>query len=322
MKFASATWNRLLAEVRGHQPRAGHNCRIARGKEGTLLQSTASLARWRHPWIVTCSWDAKAATWRALVRPGFVNGIDPTLNGKPLLQCGPADGLPLPLMEHDAAPPKFFELLGARNPMEGLNIGGGSGVQFVDTSWKDTFRPPPRKLFRCDLVLSVARAALNGSVEIVDPTGTSGRVVQYSPRLDMSLLDSRGSRPVLQVVPEHRARTKADDLLDRLLGVYQDAQEDVLHLARLWFLSPADHQGGVDETWAPYPQHFVFWNLAHASRRAQTAAEPKPITLFTGLAGGIGDAINQQLLGPVNDDAARISAALNAVTPEGKFWSA
>ena len=110
--------------------------------------------------------------------------------------------------------------------------------------------------------------------------------------------------------------------MDRMLGYWEDPQEDILPVARVWMLSPPEFEGdGPDESFTAFVQHFVFWNLAHASRLPEIPQVLKPITLVTGLAAGVGDRINAALLAPMNDRAQQINAALNAVSPDGKFWT-
>ncbi len=76
-----------------------------------------------------------------------------------------------------------------------------------------------------------------------------------------------------------------------------------------------------DETWTPYPQHFVFWNLQHASRLIPSAAPSRTAAAYTGLAGGVGDRINDALLSFVNDQNAEAEAFFNQADARGMFWS-
>ena len=102
-----------------------------------------------------------------------------------------------------------------------------------------------------------------------------------------------------------------------------DEQFDELKMATIWIVSPPDVGGDAepDETWTPYPQHFAFWNLQHASRLIPPRAPSKPLQLHTGLAGGIGDSINDTLLSFVNDAYAEAEAFLNQADARGIFWS-
>ena len=62
-----------------------------------------------------------------------------------------------------------------------------------------------------------------------------------------------------------------------------DEQFDELKMATVWIVSPPDVSADAepDETWTPYPQHFVFWNLQHASRLIPPRAHPD-VALFIG----------------------------------------
>jgi hypothetical protein len=323
MKFRASRWNRVVAPLASARLRAGEYARVARTGAGTILSADpAANPRWPHPWRVTAFWSAAKKRWLATVRAGFVNGEDPLLGAVPLLDLEPGEGLALPLIRwEEGRPPAFFAALGVRDPMEGLKV-GDRGVSFVDTSWQDDFRPPARQLWRCDLQIAVARLGMAGETTIVEGLGTSGNVAVYSPALQSSLLSTRGPRAVLQAVPRFEPQRKPD-LLEKLLGSWVDPQEDTLHLARVWLISPpgAGESDQPDGTWQALPQHFVFWNLAHAARVARIPPVLPPIRLITGLAAGVGDRINAALLAPINDDIQQISAAINTVTPEGRFWT-
>lgn len=113
--------------------------------------------------------------------------------------------------------------------------------------------------------------------------------------------------------------------MDRLMGSAVEPQTDEIKIATLWMVSPPNPEGGEDAipdgTWVAYPQYSVFWNLAHAPRRMVPSKPPEPITLRTGLIGGLADSIFAALLAPVNDAYSQIYAFLNASTFKGEFWT-
>jgi hypothetical protein len=102
-----------------------------------------------------------------------------------------------------------------------------------------------------------------------------------------------------------------------------DPQFDELHIATVWIVSPPDADAGAqpDHTWMAYPEHFVFWNLNHATRIVPPVAPQPPLTLRTGLAGGVGDRINDGLLSFINDHNAEAQAFLDQADARGHFWS-
>lgn len=318
MSLPAREWNKLLKWLALHaEPLPGENCRVSRSVNGTSLVPTPAAFRWRHPWQVSPEWDAVEKRWVATVRAGFVNGIDPTIGGVPLCAT-PQPRIALPVQEFLLAPPRFFEALGARDPTEGFQLGGSTGVQIVDESWKDAFRPPPRRLARCDVSLSVARAGLDSNVTLEDGSAT-GQYIDWTPSLNSTLLSLRGARPVVQASAMFEP-PRTPTLLERMMGTASDAQEDALLLATVFLLSPANFEGQPDGSWTPYVRHACFWNLAHAPRVAKIA-DSKPITLYTGIAGGMFDGIFNQLLAPGNEASDRIAAAFQSQSPEGRFWT-
>jgi hypothetical protein len=316
--ISAREWNKMRSWCIQHQnPLPGKTCRLTRTATGVFLQPDVGAFRWRHPWHVQPEWNAKKNYWQTTIRPGFVNGIDPTINGIPLAS-DPAPAIVLPVAELGKKPIPFFERLGVRDPWEGIRLGGDFGVQIIDESWKDAFRPPPRRLAQCDIVLSIARAGLDGAVTIQDAAST-GQRIDYTPRLNTTLLDSQGARPIIRAIAEFKKPT-IPTLLERLMGEITDPQEDAMLLATVFLLSPPNYEGPIDQAWTPYVRHACFWNLAYATRAAKID-DPKPITLFTGLVGGMFDGFFNQLLAPGNEAVDRIRGAINSISPEGKFWT-
>lgn len=323
MKFPSEVWNGVVPPLVRARALAGTNVFVAETAAGTMLHADERAAQDPHAWRCRAFWNAEEKRWEATVLPGFVNGQDAAINGVPLLDMEHDDGgLVLPLGEIATKPLKFFALLGVRNPEDtGMSVSEAGGVTIVDESWKDAFRPPPRNLAFCDIQLSVARMGMAGAVQIEDMSGTSGRVASFYPRPMTSLLQSRGARPVLQAVREFEPQ-HPPTLLERLMGTWVDPQEDILHIARVWMLSPPDWEGGPpDSSWTPIPQHFCWWNLGHETRMPEVPRAFQPIQLFTGLAGGFADGIFNQMLAPGNDQMQRVEAAMQTVTAEGRFWT-
>ena len=76
-----------------------------------------------------------------------------------------------------------------------------------------------------------------------------------------------------------------------------------------------------DGTWQPYPQHSVFWNLAHEARRPPPETPFQPLRFFLPLAGGVAQPIVDSILAPINDAYAAILNALKETTFKGEFWT-
>jgi len=336
ISFPALEWNALVASLIRHaHPIPGDNCRITRESRGTALRPDMRAFRWQHPWQCTAFWDADRKQWRSRIRPGFLDGQDPVIpdgadpkrkaesepdlpdTDAPILE--PGASVNLPLAPWSLRPNRYFERLGVRDPMEGFRAGGGMGVQIVDESWRDALRPEPRQLYRCDIVLSKARPGMSGEVTLL-PTA-SGNAAIFTPSYQTTRLDQVGPRGRITATPLF-APTPPPTLSERLAGDFNEAQEDQLHLATIWLLSPpGDLVSKPGQQWEPHYQHHVFWNLAHTAPLPVIPRIPPPITLGTGLLGGLADSIFNQMLAPGNDAAANISTALNAVSPAGKFHS-
>jgi len=169
---------------------------------------------------------------------------------------------------------------------------------------------------------------VNGTIQINDSTGTSGSVVSYVPEFDLTALKKYGNRPRLMQVgnlKEKQAVTARQRIIGTLTGnAPTDFPEDELLVCTVYLLSPpgADSSTALDGTWQPYVSHNLFYNLNHASQNLATVKSPPgPITIYTGLAGGLGDAIANQDLATINDAAAALASGLVNVTQEGKFWT-
>jgi len=212
--------------------------------------------------------------------------------------------------------PKFFETLGVRP----ANPGSRRTAAYDPQSEEER----TRELRACDIVLVTPRVATNQSVEIQDPL-VGAQTVSISTTFNDSYARSAEFKHRLVAVPKWE-RPREPTALDRLMGVAIEPQTDELKIATLWMVSPPNPEGGEeavpDGTWSAFPQYDVFWNLAHAPRRAVPAKPPDPLTLRTGLAGGLADVIFASLLAPINDAHDRIHAFLNATTFKGEYWTA
>jgi hypothetical protein len=91
----------------------------------------------------------------------------------------------------------------------------------------------------------------------------------------------------------------------------------------VYLVSPlgAAYFSAPDATWQAFVQHRVFWNLHHGTNQLPPPLDAKPLTLNTGLAGGVGDRINQFLLAQVNDANSATAQFLGRNTIEGIFWT-
>jgi hypothetical protein len=276
-------------------------------------------AGWRYPWFPTVRWKDKA--WHVNIRPGFVNGQDPEVAGYGDLIDGPWIRLPAfrEVPGEGSLLPKFFERLGVKPQDTSTTVSELGGVQVDITDRTPTI--PPRLLAACDVWVSVARATYRGEVTVVDQSGTSGEVVDYAVTYDSTQLDRLGARPRL-LVGDKMPEVKAPTIYERLNGEFQDDGEDRILICTIYFLSPENAtEFSPNQLWQPFPASNAFWNMGHAARNAIPKAPPDPIRLFTGLAGGWGDLIGNQMLSSINEVSDRVNNAVNTTTNEGRFWT-
>lgn len=320
-------WNHAVRALRRGRARAGRHCLLLELPDGTLVSADPSAA-WQHPWFTVPTWDGKQ--WTATVKPGFVNEWDPTISGLPKSKEDPTDAemlsLPsIPLQGFRRIPsvgdrlPPFFKALGVLDFFEGASVDASGNV-----SLKKMPEPtqPPRGLVAMDFFVSVARATYQGHVTITDASGVTGQVADYSVSYNTDQLSRLGTRARLRQA-ERFIPVRTPTLAERLLNQFQDDGEDRTLISTVYFLSPPDKVNGVpDQTWTPFVQHHQFWNLCHRARNEPPAKPPSPIRLYTGLLGGWGDLIFNQLLTPLNELSQTASNAVATTDNAGKFWSA
>lgn len=290
----------------------GTGTRVRRhGGAGVTLEALPG-GVWKHPWFTAPLWDPAGGRWVARVKPGFVNGLDPVVPG------AGEDGEDARLLDRpdivlggfrhvgaaaDDPAPRFFHLLGVPDAR--------------GRTWRGL---PPRTLRASDLILRTARAALQGNVEVVDATGTSGTIAQYRVGLDTTRVDQVGVRARIGVTARW-VPPPPPSVAERMLGIFRDETEDVTPICTVYLLAPERTDDAPDANWAAFVRHHLFWNLRHAPRNLRPPEPPAPIILFTGLAGGIGDAIGNQILANINDLSDRVFNALNNTTNEGRYWT-
>ena len=349
-------WNKLVALVKRARPWRGVRVDTKNLLNGVVVSGDAS-GLWRHPWFIETRHDFKedgTGEWRAFFRPGFVNGRDAYITmpadwpggkapedetAKPHdvpLTDDPAPYLVLggwrnPLMPDSASAslsgqiiaaaaegyPKFFAKLGVKAAAKGGDVtkAGALEGEFDENR--------TREIRAMDVVLSKARIGTRLQIDVHDPL-LDAQTETISTVFTNDYLRATGGRAKLAAVSKYvPPQEQSLALMYGTLLNAGDQQFDELKMATVWMVSPPD-AGADDEpdgTWTSYPQHFVFWNLQHASRLIPPKAPSPPLRLHTGLAGGIGDRINDALLSFVNDRNAEAEAFFNQADARGIFWS-
>ena len=314
-------WNEAIGEARAMVLRPGNGIRILREKNGQRVNLTDDAGRHRHPWFVTLRFFG--GQWQFSVKPGFVNGWDPVVVGSAPKDAPEAKDLPL--LEVDWIPVRGTKVAERIPPFYRKENLANSSFTDAEAAIEEAKAGDTvgQKNLRCfDIFVAVARAQLVSELQAVDGSGASGTVVIYAPRLATQELDRVGTRARLFQADQFPQPIAFTPFL-RMLGLQQDEQEDRVHIASVYFLSPADVQDSekVDQTWVPRVEQKVFWNLFHAARNEVPQTQEVLPGFISGLAGGLGDTIINQALAlqrTLTDTAERIMRRSDV---GGKFWN-
>lgn len=354
--IAADAWNKLVARVRRARPLCGLRADTKKQPNGVVVSGDAH-SLWRHPWHINARYEFKedgTGEWRAFVRPGFVNGRDAHITMPADWPDGiaPEEGVAttrdVPLTD-DPAP--YLVLDGWRNPLMPDSVSASLSGQIIAAAAEgypkffeklgvkaaakggDVFKPGAlegefdenrtREIRAMDVVLAKARIGTRLQIDVHDPLLDAQTETISTVFLD-DYLRVTGGRAKLRATSKYRPPSEQSlALMYGMLLNAGDAQYDELKMATVWIVSPpnAAEDGEPDETWTPYPQHFVFWNLQHAARLIPPKAPNPPLRLHTGLAGGVGDRINDAILSFVNDRNAEAEAFFGQADARGIFWS-
>ena len=349
-------WNTLVALVRRARPLRGVRVATKEQPYGVIVSGDAN-SRGRHPWFINARYEFKddgTGEWRASIQPGFVNGRDahipmpanwpdgkPPKDGRttahdvpltaelvPYLVLGnwrnplTPDGVSASLSGQILASPgegypKFFDKLGVKGAAKGGDVfmAGALGGE------PDENRT--REIRAMDIVLSKARMGTRLEIDVHDPL-VDAQTESISTVFVNDALRATGGRAKLRAAPKYvPPQEQSLALMYGTLLNAGDAQYDELRMATVWIVSPPDASGDAvpDETWTPYLQHFVFWNLQHASRLIPPKAPNPPLQLVVPLAGGVAQPLINALLSVVNDQNAEAEAFFSQADARGMFWS-
>jgi len=98
---------------------------------------------------------------------------------------------------------------------------------------------------------------------------------------------------------------------------------DKIHVCTIYFLSQAGRGEGEDpdDSWTPYVEHHLFWNLNHGSNRMEDQTFTDPVNFNIPLAGGVGTTLINNILAENNARVEELENILNAGQVTGKFWT-
>lgn len=347
--FSASVWEKWMKWAMRWFPLPGVGVRLSYMGGGIVISPDVDVF-WQHPWTVSMRWvvntDPKRkekGDWYAFVKPGFVNGRDVTVT-RPATKKMPEQQIPLtdsnpeglrmswrnPLKSQGvvatesgdvrALPgegyPPFFETIGVKPAAK-----GGDPFSDPDVINAGSEEGRKREIRACDIFLVTPRIATAQDVTVTDPL-TASQTVRIDTKFVNDYYRNAPSKHMLKATSKWK-EPREPDALERLIGTAVEPQTDEIRIATVWMVSgdDADEDSIPDETWTAYPQYAVFWNLMHASQQEIPKVPTPPITLQTGLLGGMADSIFAGLLSPVNDAFAQIEAFLGAGNFKGNYWS-
>lgn len=353
--IAADAWNKLVSQVKRARLLRGVRADTKEQSRGVIVSGDAK-ALWRHPWFISARWEWKedgTGEWRAFIRPGFVNGHDTYLT----MPADWPEGTPRDedAREHDVsltdAPTPYLALGGWRNPLMPDRVSASLSGQIIASAAEgypkffeklgvkpaakggDVTKPGAlegefdetrtREIRALDVVLSKARIGTRLQIDVHDPLVDAQTESISTVFLNDALRATQGRAKLRAVAKYVPSEEQSLALMYGTLLNAGDRQYDELKMATVWIVSPpgAASDDEPDATWTPYPQHFVFWNLQHASRLIPPKAPNPPLQLSVPLAGGIAQPVINALLSFVNDQNAEAEAFLNQADARGMFWS-
>jgi hypothetical protein len=355
-------WNADRLRLERAWPIGGLNTRV-RELPGGLAIDAAGAGEWEHPWTIAAYYEfldpppspEQPGEWRAMIKPGFVNGRDahipmpeawfkaqkldvPEVRDVPLTEeIAPYLRLtwrnPLKPSSIGASSdgeivfgagegyPKFFEKIGVRPAAKGGRLGKIGAMEGENAPNRT------REIRACDIVLAQPRPAQRLNLQ-----PNSASLATGEPLLDIQTTfatgyaASRGNRATLRATSKYTPPDPNARGIDAIFGFLLDggdAEQDELLMSTVWLVSPpdADSEAEPDHTWTPYAQYFVFWNLNYATRTFIDFLNPEPITFSIPLAAGAAQPVINSILASQNEMFAEALASLDRTDVSGAFWS-
>ncbi|MEA3210989.1 MAG: hypothetical protein QOE70_4046 [Chthoniobacter sp.] len=211
--------------------------------------------------------------------------------------------------------PPFFATVGVRAPFPG---GAPGTVGKVDPARTCEIRA-------MDLVLVQPRIGSRLNFTTGNPIATTATQNISTVYLN-DYVTLHNGRARLRATRKHIPLAEQD--IEAVFGTLLnngDPQYDELRMATVWMVSPpaAGSEAVPDETWQPYVQHFVFWNLNHAPRNSPPEIHQETefgllVPLALGTAQGIINGILSVINGMLNEALAFLRQSGDT---RGNFWN-
>lgn len=304
-----------------------------------------------HAWQVTPQYDEPLRRWTATVRAGSVNGrIATAAVAYGRLNTATQDWVKLRFPSQSWSDLKMVDVPLDFSPPIDLSwreIGGDAtpiAVSGQNGEIRQTFESVPmfflqrgvrrpgstalpelgqRRLFACDVILRQPRTALANEISILEGGLLGGSILSVNA-VSVTPLDS--AEPAKVVALSRFVTSPVQNNFEEIFFQrFLDEPTDELHLSTIYALSHPLEKGssfpeGIDQTFELMTRYYCHYNLAHATRTLPRARTP-PLTLVTGLAAGLGDALFNLILSTQNDFAQSVVDLFNQRSLRGSFWA-
>ena len=321
-----------------------------------ILYSAEAPGKWIHPWYTTVGWFTKESGalknnkgeaiegFGAVVKPGFVNGLDPVVLSVPKIvvgqekvqrdllagtntqdimdHAGLLDGPLIPLYGFGVMSkgiPAGLADLGAV-PLGGGSVSGTGEDMTLTISGEASANP--RYVASTGIYLLCARPTSQMDVSTFNYPLDS---IEYNVSYSAGALDRYGVRARLAVgQPEPNQKPT---MLDKLSGGYSDPGLDCWMVATVYLLSPEnpemDDMGPkITEAWVPFVKHHTFWNLEYRWKLVPPVNKPVKTDMSTLIITGRYTLAGQGMLSAQNPGLNNLMGAVfNANNTQGRFWT-
>jgi hypothetical protein len=337
--------------------------------DGDVLYAVPPEGEWEHPWYTRVMWsetmkdaetgEDKPPGFAAVVKPGYVNGLDPVSPsserievyseevdglGNLVVQYGQPGLLDEPLIPLDGpsswkrvglgvAMPyrikKYFEAIGVDVSGGGMSVQGQTLV--VNETSKSMYQQMAAQstLVKTDIYVAVTRPTLRTQqVPISDGYGTP--LFDYTVGFDNTAATTFPRPRILVGENPMRAGGGVDSSATGAAG-RGDEGVDYFGVATVYALAPKDWEPPgdsrarirPDRAWSIFVAYEAFWNLEHRARDLQ------PVSFKSMTVGPIMGGLGGSLIAPavaaanlaLNSGNKLMSDVLNSKTNEGIFWS-
>jgi hypothetical protein len=304
-----------------------------------------------HAWTVNTAWDGDRKKWTARVKAGSVNCKIATISMpfarspesfqkyiqaiNPDKEYKPDQRIPVPLDYLPVIDLSWREIGGDALP-DGTTANGNDGIKNTYETVPAYFRkrgvvpaqttnPDPglqRRLYACDLVLSMPRPYLVNEITVLPGGILGGSIISVDAKPvtppDIS------EPPTVYASAKYTVPEIQNSFSDIFFQRFLDEPKDDLHLSTIYALSQpvgtSLGQGGVDETCTLETRYYCHYNLAHATQRVVPRLITPPLRLVTGLAAGLGDVMFNLILSTANDFAQAVLDLFQQRSLRGMFW--